>query len=104
MKISESVENAIGIAGVVALLIIILLAASGCATPVAREPKVVVKEVQVQVPVLRSCVPKDLPGPGAYADDVPGKDAAERFQKAAGANQQRKARLALIEPVLSLCR
>lgn len=102
MKISESVENAIGIAGVVALLIIILLAASGCATTGAPEPKVVVKEVQV--PVLRSCVPKDLPEPGAYADDVPGKDAAERFQKAAGANQQRKARLAVLEPVLAACR
>ena len=102
MKISESVENAIGIAGVVALLIIIGLAMSGCATTGAPEPKVVVKEVQV--PVLRSCVPKDLPEPGAYADDVPGKDAAERFQKAAGANQQRKARLALIEPVLAACR
>ena len=102
MKISESVENAIGIAGVVAVLIIIGLALSGCATTGAPEPKVTVKEVQV--PVLRSCVPKDLPEPGTYADDVPGKDAAERFQKAAGANQQRKARLALIEPVLSLCR
>lgn len=102
MKISESVENAIGIACVVALLIVIGLATSGCATTGTPEPKVVVKEVQV--PVLRSCVPKDLPEPGAYADDVPGKDAAERFQKAAGANQQRKARLALIELVLSLCR
>lgn len=102
MKISESVENAIGIAGVVAILIIVGLAMSGCATTAAPEPKVVTKEVLV--PVVRSCVPKDVPEPGSYADDVPGKDPAERFQKAAGANQQRKARLALIEPILSMCR
>ena len=83
------------------LIVGLALVLAGCET-VPKEPRVVTRDVLV--PVVRSCVPKDIPEPGAYADDVPGKDAAERFQKAAGANQQRKARLAILEPILKVCR
>lgn len=63
--------------------------------------------VTVQVPVVRPCVSADVPdAPATYADDGLDQvaDPVERIQRRAAANQQRKARLAVIEPVVKSCR
>lgn len=86
------------IAGACALL-------AACATDgVGLDPKVEIKEVPILAPV--SCVPKDTPQPGAYADANMASitDPVERMKARAGANQQRKARLAVVEPILAGCR
>lgn len=79
---------------------------AACATAPA-EPKV--RVVEAKVAVAASCVPKDKdPGPPKpYADaSLPtGAEAvAQRFKFIAAANEQRKARLAVLEPVLAACR
>lgn len=83
---------------------ILFLAACGT---VPAEPKV--RVVEAKIAVASSCIPKDKdPGPPkAYADAVlpTGAEAvAQRFQFIAAANEQRKARLALLEPILPACR
>lgn len=58
--------------------------------------------------ITRSCVPDDVPGPPEYADDDEAVDAApgapQRLQLRLTANEQRKARLAVVEPVVRGCR
>lgn len=73
-----------------------------CATP--SEPKIVPKEVKVEV--TRACVPVDVPAPPtAYADaDQSTLSPEERYLAIARANQQRRARLAVVEPVIAGCR
>lgn len=78
---------------------------AACSTP--SDPKVRVVEVKLAVPT--SCIPKDKdPGePKPYADAVlpTGAEAvAERFRFIAAANEQRKARLAILEALLPPCR
>jgi hypothetical protein len=79
-----------------------LLAACGS----LREPRI--RTVEVKVPVRVACTPKDFPeAPAAYADDALSTAldaAAERYRQIAAANEQRKARLALAEPVVAGCR
>lgn len=87
-----------------ALTALLVLAIGGCATP--PEPKV--RTVEVLVPIRAACVPPEVPPPPAsYADDVLPTDpaaAAERYRLTAAASQQRKARLAILEPVIAGCR
>lgn len=88
-----------------AFLLVLLGALVGCATPPPPEPRVVTKEVQV--PVVKACVPTDTPAPPAhYADEglQAVADPVERLQRIGAANQQRKQRLAITEPVLAACR
>lgn len=77
---------------------------AACATTNA-EPEI--RTVEVKVPVREACVPADLPPkPSSYADDAlnAGTPPDERYKAIAVANQQRKARLARVEPVISGCR
>jgi hypothetical protein len=85
-----------------AAILVVALALSACAT--APEPKIVTKEVKVPVPV--SCVPKELPAAPTYADGAlrPTTPPDERYRLTAQANAERRARLALTEPILALCR
>ena len=83
--------------------ILLALYLGGCAT--APEPRIITKEVLV--PVVKACVPADLaPKPASYADDGLNSATApdERYLATARANQERKARLARVEPVLESCR
>ncbi|MFN3585206.1 hypothetical protein [Phenylobacterium sp.] len=87
-----------------ALLLAPALLLAACATNRA-EPEI--RTVEVQVPVAKACVPADLPAkPSAYADDALDGTTPpdERYRLTATANQQRKARLARIEPVIAACR
>ena len=80
-----------------------VLPLAACQT--AGAPKVVVKEVSI--PVVRPCIPAEVPpAPAAYADDgvEMAADPVERMQRRAAANLQRKARLAILEPVVAACR
>lgn len=80
-----------------------LVALAACGT--TREPQI--RTVEVKVPILQACVPADLPPkPAAYADDrlAATTPPDERYKAVATANQQRKARLARIEPVIAGCR
>lgn len=58
--------------------------------------------------VARSCVPDGFPGPPAYADTDEAMAAApgapQRLQLVVTANEQRKARQAVTEPVIQGCR
>lgn len=60
------------------------------------------------VPIREACVPADFPKPPAtYADDTlpPGADhLVDRFRLRSSANEARKARLAVVEPVIASCR
>lgn len=82
--------------GVVPLL---LLASCGS----VREPV-----RMVEVPVRAACVPADFPpAPRLYADDnlpTTPEAAPERYRQIAAANEQRRARLAVVEPVVAACR
>lgn len=74
----------------------------GCATK--AEPQI--RTVEVKVPVTRPCVAPDVPPPPRYADgDLNSATPPDqRYLKTATANQERKARLARIEPVIAACR
>lgn len=82
------------------------LLASACATSTLPEP--VVNDVEVFIPVPVSCVPESVPPADPYADtneallDAEGVD--ERFRLLIVGREQRKARLAIVEPVLEGCR
>jgi hypothetical protein len=85
------------------LCLAVFFALAACAT--APEPKV--RTVEVRVPVRVACVTAEVPHPPtSYADDKAkaAPDAAERYRLIATANEQRKARLAIAEPVLAGCR
>jgi hypothetical protein len=75
---------------------------AACGT--TREPEV--RTVEVKVPVTRACVPSDLPTPPTYADAAlnGGSPPDERYRLTAQANQERKARLARTEPIITACR
>lgn len=79
-----------------------LLAACGS----LREPRI--RTVEVKIPVHVACTPKDFPeAPHAYSDDIlptAADAAAERYRQIAAANEERRARLALVEPVVVGCR
>jgi len=72
----------------------------------APEPRIVTKEVLI--PVRQACVPDDVPGaPSSYPDDnLPSAPelAAERYRLTAAANERRRARLSVLEPVVASCR
>lgn len=81
----------------------VALTCSACAT--APEPKV--RTVEVRIPIREACVPADLPAkPETYADERldAGTPPETRYLAVATANQQRRARLARIEPVIAGCR
>lgn len=83
---------------------IMILMLSACAhTP---EPKIVTREVKV--PVIAPCVSAAVPpAPTSYPDDhLPEGPAAvvDRYRLKLAANERRKARLAIIEPVIAGCR
>jgi hypothetical protein len=62
---------------------------------------------EVEIPIAAACVPKDTPPkPTAYADDGMAQmsDPVERTKARAAANQQRRARLAVLEPIIEGCR
>ena len=86
--------------GVVFLILAGML--TGCET--TREPEI--RTVTVKVPLRIACVPADLPPPPtSYADENSSHMTPEdRYLAIAAGNQQRKARLARIEPVVDLCR
>ena len=79
---------------------VVLMCLGACATkPTAP--------IEVRIPVSTPCVSADVPAPPAsYADDALASvtDPVERTQRRAAANLQRKARLAIVEPVLAACR
>ena len=74
----------------------------GCALIPHRPPQPTV------VPIAVPCVPASVaPAPSSYADDnLPTGPAhiVDRYRLGASANEARKARLAIIEPVISACR
>lgn len=74
----------------------------GCAT--TAEPQI--RTVEVKVPVRVACVPKDVPpAPTSYADENSSHmTPEERYLAIARANQERRARLTRLEPVVELCR
>lgn len=78
------------------------LVASACAT--TREPPVRIVETKVEV--AKPCVPPDVPPPLArYADENAAELTPEdRYLAVAQANQERKARLARVEPIIAGCR
>jgi hypothetical protein len=78
----------------------LLLAA--CST--SREPEL--RTVEVIVPITRACVPADVPRASAYADDAltDRTPPDERYKAIAIANEQRRARLARLEPIIASCR
>lgn len=81
---------------------VLLLAA--CASTGKEAP---VRTVEVKVPVRVACVPSDLaPKPAGYADDglTRATPPDERYRATAQANEERKARLARVEPVIASCR
>lgn len=80
-------------------------ALAGCATDHPSDPEIQIQ--QVSVPVATSCVPADVPPPPAtYPDDAIAQmsDPVDRTLARAAANQLRKARLAILEPVIKGCR
>lgn len=83
--------------------LVIASALVGCGHTPAR-----VQTVTALIPVKEACVPKDFPPPPAgYADDdLPAGPAhlVDRFKLRSSANEARKGRLALVEPVISKCR
>jgi hypothetical protein len=99
VRVSDRVAQAIALT----LFFLALLLLSGCATP--PEPKI--QTVQVKVPVVRPCVPADTPKPPAhYADDaITDATPPDQFViLTAKANQERRKRLADVEPIISACR
>lgn len=77
----------------------------GCTT-LPKEKPITAPKV-VQTPISKACVPADLPAaPATYPDDAltASSPADERFRLNAAANQARKARLAIVEPVIQTCR
>jgi hypothetical protein len=87
-----------------AALALLALALTACQTP--TEPKVQIREVQV--PIRQACVPTETPQPPAsYPDDTQPKGPehlAERLRNIAAANELRRGRLAILEPVIKACR
>jgi hypothetical protein len=79
------------------------LVCGGCAhTPAPR-----VETVTVKVPIIAACVPASLPPAPAYADAHLPRGAehlVDRYRLGASANEARKARLAVVEPVIAACR
>jgi hypothetical protein len=87
------------------LLIVGALALAGCSTVPAKSTSPAIPKVErFLVPV--PCVTSETPEPGQYADDhvADMTDPVTRMTARAAANQQRKARLALLEPVIKACR
>ena len=85
----------------------ILLAAylSGCETAGRRDPET--RTVEVLVPVSKPCVDPATPQPpDSYSDDGVDQlgDPVERVRRRAAGLQERKARLAILEPVVAACR
>lgn len=82
--------------------IIAALALAGCAT--TAEP--VIRVVEVKTPIRVACIPPDVPPPPTvYADENSSHmTPEERYLAIARANQERRARLSRIEPVVELCR
>lgn len=78
------------------------LALASCAT--TAEPEI--RTVTVKVPLRIACVPADLPPPPtSYADENSSHMTPEdRYLAIARANQERRARLTRLEPVVDLCR
>lgn len=80
----------------------LLFALSGCASgpPIPAPPKEVVVEV------IRPCIGSNVPEPGSYADDgiKAVADPVERMKRRSAANEQRKGRLAIVEPAIAGCR
>lgn len=75
----------------------------GCATV---EPTL--RGTVARVPIHAACVPAKVPPrPAGYADDNLPRGAANlvtRYRLGASANEARKARLAILEPVIEACR
>lgn len=92
--------QSLGRRSVAALLLCGSLAA--CAT--TREPPIRIVETKVEV--AKPCVPPDVPPPPArYADENAAELTPEdRYLAVAQANQERKARLARVEPIIAGCR
>lgn len=62
---------------------------------------------EVMVPIAAPCITKIIPEPPeSYADDglAQVKDPAERMKRVGAANQQRRSRLAILEPAVKACR
>ena len=79
-----------------------LLLVGACAT--APAPKIITREVKI--PVSSACVPHDLPAkPAHYADEaITDATSDDQFViLTAKANQERKKRLAEVEPVIAGC-
>lgn len=83
--------------------IFLLLILAGCSTA----PKPSVQIQTVQVPVTAPCVPRAVKDgrPAHYPDEGIERDPdpAARYLHIAQANEMRKARLAIVEPIISTC-
>lgn len=83
-------------------ILIPMLVLAGCATtPQAAPPK------EVLIPVVKPCITNAVPpAPAGYADDdlAATPDPVERLKKVGAANQQRRARLSVLEPAVAACR
>jgi hypothetical protein len=86
----------------------IVCAAFLCLGGCASRPPSTIRTQLVDIAIHAPCTPADVPkAPAGYADDVVPKGAAgivTRYRLGAEANAQRKARLAIVEPVVEACR
>lgn len=87
------------------VILMSMFALAGCATAHV-EPQVITKIVEKPVPI--SCIPDNFPVAPSYVTDgdalTKASDTAERFRLLAAGWLQMKARLGLLEPVISNCR
>lgn len=86
-------------------VVVICVALSGCAPRTPHEPRLT--PVVAKVPIAVSCVPSTIGPPPAYADAaLPAGSAAlvDRYRLRGVASEQRKARLAVVEPIIAACR
>jgi hypothetical protein len=87
--------------------IVLTLALAACATAAPPpEPRIITKEVKVEVPV--SCVPKDTPPAPTFSDTAAALKAApgaeDRYLLLSGNWFPRDVRLALLESIVASCR
>lgn len=81
-----------------------VLLLAGCETAPKRDARIETR--MVEVPIRESCIPATLPAAPPYSDDdlKSEPDPAKRLLKVGAANQERRARLAALEPVVEACR
>jgi len=99
----RGIINALPAAALLWMLFFAAIGVIGCSSA----PKPTIEIQRVEVPVMKPCVPKVVKDgkPARYPDEgvEADPDPASRYQRIAAANELRKGRLAVVEPVISTC-